>query len=112
MRTLDARLDLWADALASRDPALITSLYAPKALLLATLGERPKVGHAQILPYFQNLMEKPGLACEFQRIWIPADRVLAGLYEFRWTGDSLPARFTFVFGPTGRIQHHHSSVLP
>ena len=104
-------LNVWGDALASRDTDRILSLYAPGALLLATLEDRPLVGPEEIRPYFVNLFKKPGLRCTFQRAFRIRPGVLAGLYTFKWDGGALPARFTFVFGPEG-IEHHHSSELP
>jgi hypothetical protein len=52
-----------------------------------------------------------GWLAAFKEIYRPKPGVLAGIYEFRWPGGSLPARFTFVVGPQG-ILHHHSSAMP
>jgi hypothetical protein len=105
-------LRYWSNALASGDPRRVVGTYAPEALLLATLDPTPKAGRETILGYFRELLrDKPGLTVVFDRHWRPRPGVLAGTYEFRWPGGSLPARFTFVVGPRG-IQHHHSSALP
>ena len=104
-------LKAWARALQSRNPRRITQLYAPDALLLATLDGDIKQGRAAIKQYFQNLVKKPGLRCIFQETFQISPNTWAGLYTFKWRGGELPARFTFVMGPEG-IQHHHSSSLP
>lgn len=102
----------WSGALAGGDPGLIASTYAPTALLLATMDPVPRVGRMAISGYFRDLLrDKPGLTVVFDRHWRPRPGVLAGTYEFRWPGGSLPARFTFVVGKQG-IMHHHSSALP
>lgn len=103
----------WLAALVSGNPDLAAETYEHDALLLATLGTEPKIGRAEIRSYFANLMaEKPGIHCVFLKVWSPRDGVVAGIYEFRWPGGKLPARFTFVRGPGGKIAHHHSSAMP
>jgi hypothetical protein len=102
----------WLAALASQDPSRAAATYASDGLLLATMGPKPKIGRVAIRGYFAGLMEKkPGIHCVFKEIYRPKPGVLAGIYEFRWPGGSLPARFTFVVGPQG-ILHHHSSAMP
>jgi len=113
LSTLDQGLVLrsWTAALKA-GPEHVTQLYAPDALLLATLDPAPKVGRAAIRAYFDALMaDKPGMTCVIQRAFYPRPGVSAGLYLFRWRGGELPARFTIVSGPAG-IKHHHSSALP
>lgn len=105
-------LSAWAAALASRDPARVSALYAPDALLFSTLDAAPKAGRQAIQGYFKDLISnRPGLTCSFKRVFRVSPGVMAGLYVFRWNGGELPARFTFVLS-NGKILHHHSSAIP
>ena len=112
-------LTRWAAALQNRNPGVMTGLYAPNAVLLATLAAQPLVGQQAIFPYFAKLMETDGLAVRYDDL-LPiagppmvssALGIVAGLYTFMLPAPT-PARFTFVFRADGRILHHHSSASP
>ena len=104
-------LSRWATALQTRDPDLMTGLYAPNAVLLATLEARPLVGQQAIFPYFAKLMETDGLAVRYDDVFPVTPGIVAGLYTFMLP-DPTPARFTFVYREDGSILHHHSSASP
>ena len=119
---VEAQGQSWATALASREPAAITSLYDEDAVLLATFSDKVD-GSADIQKYFEGLTKNEGLRVTFneQEVRTIAPNVVSnsGLYTFAFEKDGktveVPARYTFVYRKTNdgwKIIEHHSSVRP
>ncbi len=104
----------------SADPVL--KLYDDKAVLLATFGPKPLVGHSQLREYFVKFTALPRLKAETNEsiIRIFGDTAInSGLYTFKYEKDgkvvNVPARFSFTYRKDGgkwKIVDHHSSVVP
>ncbi|MBS0350147.1 MAG: SgcJ/EcaC family oxidoreductase [Proteobacteria bacterium] len=115
----------WTHAIESArgNPQPVVSLYAPKAISLATLAPLPLTNHAQLDAYFKKLTSNKGLHVETQQILTqiyPHIAINSGVYTFHFIDSenkpvALKARFSFVYHESkGRwlIVNHHSSVLP
>jgi len=114
----------WLAAVSTGEPATVTSLYAPNAVLLPTLAADIRTSHEAIERYFVPLMQKPGIHVttwgeeRVQRLDSPSQEgslVISGNYSFVWDEGDLPSRYTFVWDVVnGRAQilTHHSSVVP
>ena len=118
-----ALFEEWNNALQSGDPDGVTHLYAFNAVLLPTLSNRVRHGHAEIRDYFQGLVAKgpTGVRLEQSNIRTYNDTAInSGTYVFEFSPAgrepfSLRARFTFVyhwFGDRWLIVEHHSSMMP
>lgn len=104
----------------SADPVL--KLYDDKAVLLATFGPKPLVGHSQLREYFVKLTALPHLRAETNEsiIRIFGDIAInSGLYTFSYEKGgkvvNVPARFSFTYRKDGdkwKIVDHHSSMVP
>ena len=104
----------------SADPVL--NLYDDKAVLLATFGPKPLVGHSQLREYFVKFTALPRLKAETNEsiIRIFGDTAVnSGLYTFSYEKEgkvvNVPARFSFTYRKDGdkwKIVDHHSSVVP
>ncbi len=104
----------------SADPVL--KLYDDKAVLLATFGPKPFVGHDQLRTYFVKFTALPHLKAETNEsiIRIFGDTAVnSGLYTFSYEKNGktvkVPARFSFTYRKEGdkwKIVDHHSSVVP
>jgi len=112
----------WGAAYDSRDPARITSLYAPDAVLLGTSSPLLRDSPAAIADYFKAAPTRPQARVKIdkQHVWLSPDlAVSTGFYTFSDERDgkatTTPARFTMAFrreGDRWLIVHHHSSRLP
>ncbi|MEM9655917.1 MAG: SgcJ/EcaC family oxidoreductase, partial [Actinomycetota bacterium] len=50
--------DTWNEALRTEDPAQVTGLYAPDAVLLPTLSNQVRHNHDEIRDYFVGFLAK------------------------------------------------------
>lgn len=121
----DQAFATWREALSSNKPDNVVNLYAPDAVLLATLANKPITNHHDRMAYFTQLMKRPNLSVkvdeEFGRVLSDNAVALSGLYTFSFQDQpsvtvKVPARYTFVFvknqDNTWQIVEHHSSKLP
>lgn len=112
----------WRAAYDSRDPARITAMYAPDAVLWGTTAKTVAASPSAIAEYFKDAGRRPNARVNFgeQHPRVYGDiGVNSGYYTFSDVrdGDKIarPARFTFVFrNLDGKwlIVAHHSSVVP
>lgn len=121
----------WIDTVCRHNPQEIVSLYAPDGVLLGTVAQTMKVGHKEIMDYFNMFVgKKPcGYITQINVQNFGSDYAVAdGTYTFELTNDEgnidiVPARFTFVLrrvvgGPNTPnrggwiIASHHSSANP
>jgi uncharacterized protein (TIGR02246 family) len=113
--------DKWNDALQTRDPQQVVSLYADDAVLLPTVSNQVRHNHGEIENYFQSFLKKsPKGKVTESNVREYGDVALhSGVYVFNLTdGDTsseVPCRFTFVYRKDGddwKIIEHHSSMMP
>ena len=112
----------WRAAYDSRDPARITGMYSPDAVLWGTTAKTVAANPAAIGEYFKDAGTRPNARVTFgeQHIRVYGDvGVNTGYYTFSnvqaGQATSTPARFTLVFqNRDGRwlIVAHHSSRIP
>jgi len=112
----------WRAAYDSRDPARITAMYAPDAVLWGTSAKTVAANPAAIAEYFKDAGKGPNARVAFgeQHIRVYGDvAVNSGYYTFSDVRDgksvSVPARFTMVFrNQDGKwlVVAHHSSRVP
>jgi uncharacterized protein (TIGR02246 family) len=112
----------WIDAFNSRDPARLTSLYDPEAVLIGTSARQPAAGSAAIAAYFRDAPKRPmdRVALGEHTVRVYGDVAIdSGLYNFFQVSDGkaavTPARYTFVYRKRdGKwlIVEHHSSRVP
>jgi len=123
-------LDNWKDALLEaqkeNNSFYVVRLYARDAVLLSTLLISPKVGHVEILDYFDNhFLNKHPVVVDVsdEKIQIFGDvAIISGLYDFDVDASPgekrsrLRARYTFVYKKITDnnwiIVAHHSSAAP
>src|SRR6266705_1559019 len=79
-----ALFDRWNAALATLDPDKVVALYAPDAVLLPTVSNKPRTNHEEIRDYFVHFLEKkPQGKIDFRIIKIGCNSALdTGLYTF------------------------------
>jgi hypothetical protein len=106
----------WQEALLTRDPVRVTSLYAPGAILLGTFSDRMLIAPNGVQGYFEHFLQRaPEVEC-LDTVTVPCDSITTGLYNFRvnqgMTGKGVVfARVTMAL-KDGQIVSHHSSELP
>jgi uncharacterized protein (TIGR02246 family) len=121
--SIEMFFDQWDHALATGDPQRVASRYAPDALLLPTVSDRPRMGRAEIAAYFVEFLRgHPRSTVERRIIRLGCNEAFdAGHYTFMVDGETagervpIRARFSFVYEiRDGRwvITHHHSSRVP
>jgi uncharacterized protein (TIGR02246 family) len=107
----------------TRDPDKVTALFAPHAVLLATLSDEPRTTPAGIRDYFVHFLEKAPVAhIDTSTIKIGCDDAAR---MGTWTIDvtdpathaksAVHARYTFIYRYSGgrwSIEHLHSSLMP
>lgn len=117
---VESLFDRWNDALQTRDAARVAANYAPGALLLPTVSNRPRVTQDGIKDYFAHWLEK-GPEGEIVLRYISTGCNYAsdaGLYRFTYdSGKQVLARYTYTYtydAPSGQwlIAVHHSSAMP
>ncbi|MFA5184842.1 MAG: SgcJ/EcaC family oxidoreductase [Patescibacteria group bacterium] len=124
-----AQFARWNQALLSRDPHMVASLYSPEASFLPTLNPEFKNGQPGAEEYFHHFLEKnpEGKVVAEAVQEVASDQsgntaafLHSGLYDFlvgpaeqRGTAE---ARFTFLWqkdeNGDWKIRHHHSSLKP
>ena len=117
-----ALFDRWNAALATLDPDKVVALYAPDAVLLPTVSNKPRTTHEGIRDYFVHFLEKkPQGHIDFRIIKLGCNSALdTGLYTFTLHGpqgkaQKVAARYSYVYeylNGQWLIEHHHSSALP
>ena len=112
----------WRAAYDSRDPARITALYDPRAVLWGTSAKTVASSPAAIAAYFKDAAARPNARVSFgeQNVRVYSDlAVNTGYYTFSDVRDGQPtqrpARYTLVFRKqegNWLIVDHHSSFVP
>ncbi len=112
----------WNLALASLDPAKVTAMYWPDAVLLPTVSNVPRKNTAAIKDYFVHFLQRfPRGEITERTIHLGCNTAMdMGLYVFsvmdaNGRASSVAARYTFVYTQKNgvwKIQHHHSSAMP
>ena len=121
-RDVAAATAAWVAAYNTRDPARITALYDPEAVLWGTTSPTIRRGPAAVADYFKDAAKRPDarVAIADQNVRVIGDVAInSGSYSFtdfrEGKNVTSPARFTFVFRyRDGRwlIADHHSSRTP
>ena len=117
-----ALFDRWNAALATLDPEKVVALYAPEAVLLPTVSNKPRTNHEEIRDYFVHfLAQKPQGTIDFRIIKIGCNTASdTGLYTFtlhdpQGQATQVSARYSYVYeylNGQWLIEHHHSSAMP
>jgi uncharacterized protein (TIGR02246 family) len=118
-----ALFDRWNASLATLDPDKVTANYAPDAVLLATVSNRPRTDSASIKDYFVHFLErKPQGTIDSRTIRIGCNTASdVGTYTFNLAGktpgttETVKARYSYIYElRDGKwvIVHHHSSAMP
>lgn len=108
----------WNNDLLTGNPDKIVADYAPDAVLLATVSNKPRTTPAEIRDYFVHFMAgKPSGSIDHSYIKIGCNTAQdVGTYTFKFAnGKRVHARYTYVYQwENGRwlIVHHHSSAMP
>ncbi len=114
----------WAKAIESNNVQKIVNQYAPKAVLMATVENKPIISRAGKVNYFTKFFETyPKVQVHYigeQYLQIfSGGAVSSGLYVFSSSKAGKPievhARYTFVYRDTPKgcqLITHHSSKLP
>ena len=117
----------WIDTVTSGKPNVVdevVALYAPDALLWATVSEQKRDTPQELRDYFEVFAKQPELKAEgYKPVIRVYDNVAvnSGYYTFTYKGKEdkkkvVPARYTFVYvkGNDGKwmIVDHHSSAIP
>ena len=114
--------DRWNASLATLDPDKVVANYAPDAVLLPTVSNKPRTNPEEIRDYFMHFLEKkPQGKIDFRIIKIGCNSALdTGLYTFtlhdtKGKAQKVAARYSYVYeylNGQWLIEHHHSSALP
>ena len=110
-------------AWATKDPDKVTALFAPSAVLLATVSNTPRTTPAAVRDYFVSFLKNsPQATINSSTVKIDcttATRV--GLWTVALTNPTsgvktdVKARYSFTYlwdGSAWKVDHLHSSVLP
>ena len=115
---ITALFDEWNDALQTGEPKNVAALYEANAILLSTMSNKVRHNRAEIEDYFVHFLAKgpQGQINESNVRTFGDVAINSGLYTFTFKGgDSVPARFSFVYRWNGQrwmIVEHHSSAMP
>jgi len=110
--------DRWNASLKTLKPDEVLNNYAPDAILLPTVSNRPRLTQAERRDYFVHFLEnKPQGVIDQRVIRLGCnDAIDSGLYTFTMgDGKKVRARYTFVYNyQNGQwlIVSHHSSAMP
>jgi uncharacterized protein (TIGR02246 family) len=118
-----ALFDRWNASLAMHDLDKVTANYAPDAVLLPTVSNRPRTDSAGIKDYFVHFLERnPRATIDSRTIRIGCNTASDfGTYTFKLSGKTpgttevVKARYSFIYElRDGKwvIIHHHSSAMP
>lgn len=114
----------WAKAIDSNQVQKVVNLYAPDAVLLATVENKPittQEGRSAYFTQFFNTYKNAHVTYTGDKhIQVHNDSASSsGLYTFSGTKDGkaieVPARYTFIYRATANgceLIKHHSSQLP
>ena len=111
-----SHIDTWINAVQTKDPDQVVSLYADDAVLIPTVSNQIRYTQDERRDYFVHFLAKgPHCTVDSRHIQqLSGDAVtISGIYTFLFEDRSqVSARYTFAFGQDGKISHHHSSLLP
>jgi uncharacterized protein (TIGR02246 family) len=118
-----ALFDRWNNTLATHDAAKVTANYAPDAVLLPTVSNKPRTDPAAIKDYFVHFLEQnPKGTIDSRTIHIGCNTAYdVGTYTFTLSGNTpgstqtVKARYSYIYElRDGKwvIVHHHSSAMP
>ena len=118
-----ALFDRWNASLAMHDADKVTANYAPDAVLLPTVSNRPRTSTSDIKDYFMHFLERnPQGTIDSRTIRIGCNMASdVGTYTFKLSGSTpgttevVKARYSFIYElRNGKwvIVHHHSSAMP
>jgi uncharacterized protein (TIGR02246 family) len=103
-----AATSAWVEAFNSRDPARISALYDPDAVLSDTGEAKPRIGQAAIADYYRAAAQRPTerVALGERNIRVFGDTAIdSGTYNFfemrNGQATLTPARYTFVYRNRG-----------
>lgn len=108
---------------ATKDPDKVTALFAPSAVLLATVSNTPRTTPAAVRDYFVSFLKNsPQATINSSTVKIDCNTATrVGLWTVALTNPStgvktdVKARYSFTYlwdGSAWKIDHLHSSVLP
>lgn len=113
-----ALLTCWGQALATKDPKVVTELYAEDAVLIPTVSNDIRYTQEERIDYFTLFLAlEPELTLNDSVIRIFGDIAIhSGTYSFSLKDNqTAKARFTFVYRNDAniwKIIEHHSSFMP
>jgi uncharacterized protein (TIGR02246 family) len=103
-----AATSAWVDAFNSRDPARISALYDPDAVLSDATATKPRIGAAAIADYYRSVPQRPTerVALGERNIRVFGDTAIdSGTYNIFEMRDGkatlTPARYTLVYRNRG-----------
>lgn len=107
----------------TRDPNKVTALFAPDAVLLATVSDTPRTTHAGIRDYFVDFLKKAPVGHIDTGTTVIDCNMAArmGTWSIDLTDpkthkhSTAHARYTFIYRYSGGrwwIEHLHSSLMP
>lgn len=110
-------------AWATKDPDKVNALFAPSAVLLATLSNTPRTTPAAVRDYFVSFLKNsPQATINSSTVKIDCNTATrVGLWTVALTNPAtgaksdVKARYSFTYlwdGGAWKIDHLHSSVLP
>lgn len=118
-----ALFDRWNASLATHSPDKVAANYAPNAVLLATVSNKPRMNPDEIKDYFHHFLEKdPKGQILTRTIKIGCNTAYdVGTYVFNVKGAQpgtradVAARYSYIYeyiNGKWLIVHHHSSAMP
>ena len=108
-------IQMWANAISSQNPKLMTNFYCENAVLVGTFSKPYEIGKYEIYKYFVDFLSSKDMSCtiiEQTCQYIGQLKVSNGVYEFTANGEIITARFTYtIISRNGedKILNHHSS---
>ncbi|MFP5330435.1 MAG: SgcJ/EcaC family oxidoreductase [Alphaproteobacteria bacterium] len=120
---VEAHFARFNEAWASGDAQTVADLFAPGAVLLATVSNKPRTTRAEIVDYFDHfLANKPVSRIDTSVIRLGCNMAARfGTWTIELTDpktgakSTVPARFTFIYrfeDGEWAIDHLHSSKMP
>ena len=111
--TITNLLNTWADMLKTKDPEKVDSLYTENAHLNATFENETLTIPEERITYFKKFLQKDPKCKIITQHYNEGQNVVSGTYLFETKdGESVEARYTYVFNDAGKIIAHHSSIFP
>jgi len=115
---IKALFDRWNASLKTGNPDEVVKNYAPEAILLPTVSNKPRLTQDERRDYFVHFLENhPVGAIDMRVIKLGCnDAIDAGIYTFTFgNGQKVRARYTYTYTlQEGKwlISSHHSSSMP